>query len=179
MHSTEAMTASVPVGRIVSGETCPRHLRPSQKILQEQLAAGTEEPDPARRPSNELQAEGLVVHEPNRGCAVADCGPQTVQVYRLRELLGRGHRGPFAGTSVTSLSTASGEQADEVELALSTGDLSAIRPREPSFPTAVSKAGMPRLTRILNSLWDIRGVPRTVLRTVPNHRHINEENMPR
>ena len=83
------MTASAPVTARIREDLSSGHLRSGQKILQEQLAAryGVSR-IPLREALNELQAEGLVVHEPNRGYFVAQLRAQDMQeVYRLRELL--------------------------------------------------------------------------------------------
>ena len=83
------MTASPPVTARIREDLSSGHLRSGQKILQEQLAAryGVSR-IPLREALNELQAEGLVVHEPNRGYFVAELRAADMrEVYRLRELL--------------------------------------------------------------------------------------------
>ena len=173
------MTASPPVTARIREDLSSGHLRSGQKLLQEQLAAryGVSR-IPLREALNELQAEGLVVHEPNRGYFVAELRAADMrEVYRLRELLeAEAIKAACRNLSDVAVDRIS-ELADEVELALSTGDLSTIGPANRAFHFAVFKAaGMPRLIRILNSLWDATEVYRGLyFQNVPNHRHINEE----
>ncbi|MEZ5186515.1 MAG: GntR family transcriptional regulator [Candidatus Nanopelagicales bacterium] len=159
---------------LLSGE-----LRAGQKIVQESLAAryGISR-IPLREALAQLQAEGLVVHEPNRGYFVARLRAEDMrEVYRLREIL----EAEAITRACRHLSEADIERivriADDVESALSTGDLARIGAANRSFHFAVFEAaGMPRLTRILAGLWDSTEAYRGLYFQDPaNHQHIIDE----
>lgn len=155
------------------------HLQSGQKIVQESLAAryGISR-IPLREALTQLQAEGLVIHEPNRGYFVAQLRASDMQeVYRLRELL----EAEAIREAVRHLSDADLDRieqlAGEVDATMVTGDVSAIAQANRAFHFAVFTAGgMPRLTRILHTLWDATQAYRGLYFLDPdNRRHIIAE----
>jgi DNA-binding GntR family transcriptional regulator len=74
-----ALRQAIEEGRYLPGE----HLRVAQLIDELDMS-----PTPIREALRLLQAEGLIVHHPHRGMAVAEYSPEDAEeVYRLRVLL--------------------------------------------------------------------------------------------
>ncbi len=154
-------------------------LESGQKIVQEKMAAqyGVSR-IPLREALNELTADGLVVHEPNRGYFVAKLSAQDMQeVYRLRQLL----EDEAIALACQHLSDADIDHiaalARDCDEKLTAGDLSAIAASNRAFHFAIfDAAGMPRLSRILGSLWDAtQAYRRLYFLERANHSHISGE----
>jgi DNA-binding GntR family transcriptional regulator len=175
------LTRPTQVSARIRADLLSGRLRSGQKILQEHLATqyGVSR-IPVREALNELQAEGLVVHEPNRGYFVAQLRAADMrEVYRLRELLEAEaitqacrHLGDIEIERIAEL-------AEEVNRALSTGDVPTIAAANRSFHFAIFEAAqMPRLTRILSGLWDATEAYRGIyFQNLANHRHIVDEHV--
>ncbi|MCU0280039.1 MAG: GntR family transcriptional regulator [Candidatus Nanopelagicales bacterium] len=154
-------------------------LESGQKIVQESLAAAYGVSRiPLREALNELAAEGLVIHEPNRGYFVARLSAADMQeVYRLRELL----EDEAIARACQHLSDADIDRiaglAAQCDAAMADQDLQAIASTNRAFHFAVFEAaGMPRLSRILGSLWDAtQAYRRLYFLEESNHSHIREE----
>lgn len=154
-------------------------LESGQKIVQQSLAAryGVSR-IPLREALNELAAEGLVVHEPNRGYFVARLSTADMQeVYRLRQLLedeaivrACQH---LSDSDIDKIATL----AHQCDAAMATQDLPAIAGSNRAFHFAVFEAaGMPRLSRMLGSLWDAtQAYRRLYFLEESNHSHIRKE----
>lgn len=173
------LTRPSQVSTRIRADLVSGRLGSGQKILQEHLAAryGVSR-IPLREALNELQAEGLVVHKPNRGYFVAELRAADMrEVYRLRELL----EAEAITQACRNLSDIEIERiadsADSVIVALTSNELSTISAANRSFHFAIFEAAqMPRLTRILKGLWDATEVYRGLyFRDVANHRHIADE----
>jgi DNA-binding GntR family transcriptional regulator len=154
-------------------------LRSGQKIPQAALATryGVSR-IPLREALTQLQAEGLVTHEPNRGYFVAELSAGDMrEVYRLRELL----EAEATSAACRNLSDADLERiadlAQRVAEALQVGDNTAIAHANRAFHFAVFGAsGMPRLNRMLASLWDATDAYRGLYFQDPqNRRHVAAE----
>lgn len=168
-HIADRIRTDLLTGDLVSG----------QKIVQESLAAhyGVSR-IPLREALNELAAEGLVVHEPNRGYFVARLSAADMrEVYRLRQLL----EDEAIALACPQLSDADIDRiaalAQDCEAAMADGDLSTIAATNRAFHFAVfDAAGMPRLSRMLGSLWDAtQAYRRLYFLQEANHTHIGRE----
>lgn len=150
-----------------------------QKIGQQALASryGVSR-IPLREALTELQAEGLVRHVPNRGFFVTEMSTADMaEVYRLRELL----EAEAISAACHNLSDAALERiaglAEQVQAGLESEDTEATARANREFHFAVfDAAGMPRLSRILTSLWDATEAYRGLYFLDPdNHDHIVAE----
>ncbi|MBL1116463.1 GntR family transcriptional regulator [Streptomyces sp. 110] len=161
-------------GAITSGQ-----LKPGMPIRQDSLA---EQLGVSRVPLREalriLEAEALVVHKAHRGYFVAELSLADLrEVYRIREVLeteavrqasGRPDKLPLA-----TLETAQ----HEVEKAAGTGDVSAMAAANRRFHFALYEAaGMPRLTRLIATLWDATDAYRSLYYVAADNRdHVVRE----
>lgn len=154
-------------------------LQSGQKIGQQALASryGVSR-IPLREALTELQAEGLVRHVPNRGFFVTEMSIEDMaEVYRLRELL----EAEAISAACHNLSDAAleriAELATRVRAGLGAGDTDLVAKANREFHFAVfDAAGMPRLSRILSSLWDATQAYRRLYFLEPeNHEHIVAE----
>ncbi|MGP4017421.1 GntR family transcriptional regulator [Saccharopolyspora sp. 5N708] len=145
---------------IVSGE-----LAPGQPIRQDTIAGrlGVSRV-PLREALKTLEAEGQVIYQPHRGYSVAELSlSDLLEVYRMRELLeseaARVAIGRFTDADLTRITEA---QLD-VEKAADGGDLVAMIAANRRFHFALLEpSGMPRLLRILRTLWDATDAYRAV-----------------
>lgn len=142
-----------------------RQLSPRQPIRQDTIAhrLGVSRV-PLREALKTLEAEGQVVYEPHRGYSVAELSLQDLlEVYRLRELLeseaAEVAAQKYADTDITRIADA---QRD-VETAAGNGDLVGMIAANRRFHFALLEpAGMPRLLRIVRTLWDATDAYRAV-----------------
>ncbi|MEV4564449.1 GntR family transcriptional regulator [Nonomuraea sp. NPDC049419] len=132
-------------------------LRPGAPIRQDALA---EELQVSRVPLREalktLQGEGLVTYEAHRGYFVETLSLDDLrEVYRIRELLEE-EAVRRAVSRLTDADLARLEAAqDDVERAAAAGDVPAMATANRAFHmTLFDCAGMPRLARLIRTLWD-------------------------
>ncbi|POM22703.1 HTH-type transcriptional regulator McbR [Actinomadura rubteroloni] len=157
---------------IVAGE-----LRPGRPIRQESLAASLGVSRvPVREALKVLEGEGQVVHRPHHGYAVAELSLADLrEVYLMRELL----ESEAARTAVVHLTDAEMEQVvtaqRDVAAASAAGDLAAMTEANRRFHFAILGASrLPRLVRVVRSLWDATDAYRSVYYNAPTHRETVE-----
>ncbi|WP_433440490.1 GntR family transcriptional regulator [Nonomuraea sp. CA-141351] len=132
-------------------------LRPGTPIRQDALA---EELQVSRVPLREalktLEGEGLVTYKAHKGYCVATLSLDDLrEVYRIRELLEE----EAVRLAVARLTDADLDRLDsaqeEVERAAAAGDVPAMATANRLFHmTLFDRAGMPRLARLIRTLWD-------------------------
>ncbi|MFF8378171.1 GntR family transcriptional regulator [Streptomyces sp. NPDC015661] len=153
---------------ITSGE-----LRPGGPIRQEALAARFEVSRvPLREALKALEAEGLVVHHVHRGYFVAELSLDDLEeIYRIRELLEtEAVRMAVRWMPDGTVGTLEGIQR-EVERAAGEGDVAAMATANRLFHfTLIEASGMPRLVRLITTLWDATDAYRSLYYTEPTHR---------
>ncbi|MEV0995980.1 GntR family transcriptional regulator [Nonomuraea sp. NPDC050202] len=132
-------------------------LRPGTPIRQDALA---EELQVSRVPLREalktLEGEGLVTYKPHKGYCVAMLSLDDLrEVYRIRELLEEeAVRAAVARLTDDDLHRIEAAQ-EEVERAAAAGDVAAMATANRTFHmTLFDCAGMPRLARLIRTLWD-------------------------
>lgn len=145
---------------IVSGE-----LAPNTPIRQDTIAGrlGVSRV-PLREALKTLEAEGQVIYQPHRGYLVAELSlADLLEVYRLRELL-ESEAASIAATRYTEEDLGRIEQArDEIVSAEQAGDLVGMIAANREFHFALLEpARMPRLVRIVRTLWDSTDAYRAV-----------------
>jgi DNA-binding GntR family transcriptional regulator len=140
-------------------------LSPGEPIRQEALA---EELDVSRVPLREalktLEGEGLVGYRPHRGYSVVRLSLDDLrEVYLIRELL-EGEAVRRAVTRLTPGVLEAAEQAQaEVERAAAAGDVPAMTEANRRFHMTIFEgAGLPRLARLIATLWDSTDAYRSV-----------------
>ncbi|AXK31975.1 GntR family transcriptional regulator [Streptomyces armeniacus] len=137
---------------ITSGE-----LRPGEPIRQDALAADL---DVSRVPLREalkiLEGEGLVVHRAHRGYSVTELSLADLEeVYRIRELLEAEAVRQAAARLGPELLARLEEAQREVERAGAAGDVADMAAANRRFHFAlVEESRMPRLIRLIGTLWD-------------------------
>ena len=172
---TAAATVLAELRRAIStGE-----LAPGQQLVQESLAErlGVSRV-PLREALQVLEGEGQVVHEPHRGYFVTELSlADLVEVYHLRAVL----EAEAARTAVPLLTDADVESlqrlVDAVNTASGRGDIAAMIGANRAFHLAlVDAARMPRLSRLVSSLWDATDVYRSVYYgSAPNRERVDHE----
>ncbi|MEV0118212.1 GntR family transcriptional regulator [Streptomyces sp. NPDC050844] len=165
---------------ITSGE-----LKPGTAIRQDALAERLEVSRvPLREALKILEGEGMVVHRVHRGYFVTELSLDDLrEVYRIRELL----EAEAVREACTRLSPALLDTLDEAERAVEeaseAGDVSAMAAANRRFHFALVEAsGMPRLIRLISTLWDATDAYRSLYyvaspnreRVVHEHRAIVE-----
>ncbi|MEV4110441.1 GntR family transcriptional regulator [Nonomuraea sp. NPDC049695] len=132
-------------------------LRPGTPIRQDALA---EELQVSRVPLREalktLEGEGLVTYKAHKGYCVAVLSLDDLrEVYRIRELLEEeAVRHAVARLTDDDLDRLESAQ-EEVERAAAAGDVSAMATANRLFHmTLFDLAGLPRLARLIRTLWD-------------------------
>lgn len=137
---------------ITSGE-----LKPGAPIRQDALA---ERLDVSRVPLREalkmLESEGLVVHHAHRGYFVTELSLADLsEIYRIREILeAEAVRAATARMSPETLASLL-EAQHEVERTGAAGDVTAMAAANRRFHFLLIEAsGMPRLVRLIGTLWD-------------------------
>ncbi|MCZ0978505.1 GntR family transcriptional regulator [Streptomyces diastatochromogenes] len=153
---------------ITSGE-----LRPGGPIRQEALAARFEVSRvPLREALKSLEAEGLVVHHVHRGYFVAELSLNDLEeIYRIRELL-ETEAVRIAVRRLPDGTIATLERIQrEVERAADEGDVAAMAAANRLFHfTLIEASGMPRLVRLVTTLWDSTDAYRSLYYTESPHR---------
>ncbi|WP_395358942.1 GntR family transcriptional regulator [Streptomyces sp. YH02] len=153
---------------ITSGE-----LRPGGQIRQDALAARFEVSRvPLREALKALEAEGLVVHHIHRGYFVAELSLADLEeIYRIRELL-ETEAVRLAVRRMPDGIVATLERIQrEVERAADEGDVPAMAAANRLFHfTLVEASGMPRLVRLIATLWDSTDAYRSLYYTEDPHR---------
>lgn len=137
---------------IVSGA-----LSPNQPIRQEALARALGVSRvPVREALQTLEAEGQVLYQPHRGYLVAELSLRDLlEVYRLRELLESEAASLAAEYYTDDELERIRASCDQVDAAAERGDLLTMIEANRRFHFALLEpAGMPRLLRIVRTLWD-------------------------
>ncbi|GAA4614381.1 GntR family transcriptional regulator [Saccharopolyspora hordei] len=145
---------------IVSGE-----LAPGQPIRQDSIAQrlGVSRV-PLREALKTLEAEGQVVYQPHRGYSVAELSLRDLlEVYRMRQLL-EAEAATVATERFTDTDLARIADAQlDVEKAADSDDLVAMIAANRRFHFALLEpSGMPRLLRVVRTLWDATDAYRAV-----------------
>ncbi|MCA1189678.1 MULTISPECIES: GntR family transcriptional regulator [unclassified Saccharopolyspora] len=119
---------------------------------------------PLREALKTLEAEGQVVYRPHRGYAVAELSlDDLLEVYRLRALLESEAAGVAAGRFAEADLQRIEEAARDVERAAEAGDLVGMITANRRFHFALLEpCGLPRLLRIVRTLWDATDAYRAV-----------------
>jgi DNA-binding GntR family transcriptional regulator len=150
---------------IVSGE-----LKPGEPIRQSVLGVSRV---PLREALKILQGEGQVEYQPHHGYSVTSLDLDDLrEVYRIRQLLeteaARISVPAFGGAEVKALS----EAARDVDLAGDLEDYVAMAEANRRFHfLLVEGAGMPRLTHLVQILWDATDVYRSFYYTDVSNRY--------
>ncbi|MEV8629666.1 GntR family transcriptional regulator [Streptomyces sp. NBC_01268] len=153
---------------ITSGE-----LRPGGAIRQETLAARLDVSRvPLREALKALEAEGLVVHHVHRGYFVAELSLEDLEeIYRIRRLLETEAVRTAAHRMPDGTLDALEEIQREVERAADAGDVAAMAQANRRFHfTLIEASGMPRLVRLIGTLWDATDAYRSLYYTEGIHR---------
>ncbi|CAM5279593.1 GntR family transcriptional regulator [Streptomyces tanashiensis] len=153
---------------ITSGE-----LRPGGPIRQEALAARFEVSRvPLREALKALEAEGLVVHHVHRGYFVAELSLDDLEeIYRIRELLETEAVRMAVRWPPDGLVGTLERIQREVERAAEEGDVAGMAAANRLFHfTLIEASGMPRLVRLITTLWDSTDAYRSLYYTGPTHR---------
>ncbi|MEU3608044.1 GntR family transcriptional regulator [Streptomyces sp. NPDC035033] len=153
---------------ITSGE-----LRPGAPIRQDALAARLEVSRvPLREALKALEAEGLVVHHIHRGYFVAELSLADLEeIYRIRALLETEAVRRAMDVGPEDLTATLEEIQREVERAARAGDVTAMAEANRRFHfTLIDACGMPRLVRMITTLWDSTDAYRSLYYTDPGHR---------
>ena len=145
---------------IVAGD-----LSPGQPIRQDAIAQrlGVSRV-PLREALKTLEAEGQVVYRPHRGYAVAELSlDDLVEVYRIRELLESEAARLAAGAYTEADLARITDAAADVDTAADDADLVGMIAANRRFHFALLEpAGMPRLIRMVRTLWDATDAYRAV-----------------
>ncbi|MGW5419431.1 GntR family transcriptional regulator [Streptomyces sp. NPDC003943] len=153
---------------ITSGE-----LRPGDPIRQDTLAARLDVSRvPLREALKTLEAEGLVVHHVHRGYFVAELSLADLEeIYRIRALLEtEAVTAAFARMPEDVLEALERIQL-RVERAADAGDVSAMAEANRRFHfTLIEASGMPRLVRLITTLWDATDAYRSLYYADDSHR---------
>ncbi|GGT79447.1 MULTISPECIES: GntR family transcriptional regulator [Streptomyces] len=150
-------------------------LRPGDQIRQDALAARL---DVSRVPLREalkiLEGEGLVVHHVHRGYFVAELSLADLEeVYRIRELLESEAVRVAVARAEDGLTARLERIQREVERAAEAGDVTEMAAANRRFHFALIEAsGMPRLVRLIGTLWDATDAYRALYYTEDPHREL-------
>lgn len=154
-------------------------LEPGQQIVQESLstALGVSRV-PIREALRVLEGEGQVIHHPNRGYFVTDLSVEDLEeVYRIRAILEE----EALRLAIPLLTDSDIEYIEsiqvELEKAVASKKISGIIEINRRFHFAMFEASnMPRLVRMIRTLWDATDAYRGVYFAAPtNLQHMNSE----
>jgi DNA-binding GntR family transcriptional regulator len=153
--------------QITSGQ-----LSAGQQIVQDALATqlGVSRV-PLREALKVLEGEGHVVYHPHRGYFVTELSvDDLVEVYRIRELLeAEALRSAVSQLDVTDMREIE-EISREIARASERGDVAAVSSANRQFHFAIFEAsGMPRLVRMIRTLWDATDAYRGVYMAEPEN----------
>jgi len=158
--TTQAFVLEALRGMITAGD-----LPPGRPIRQDGIAAdlGVSRV-PLREALKTLEAEGQVVYRPHRGYAVAELSlDDLVEVYRIRELLESEAARLAAGAYTEADLARITDAAADVDTAADDADLVGMIAANRRFHFALLEpAGMPRLIRMVRTLWDATDAYRAV-----------------
>ncbi|WP_433464512.1 GntR family transcriptional regulator [Spirillospora sp. CA-128828] len=148
-------------------------IRPGDPIRQDVLARelGVSRV-PLREALKTLQGEGLVSYRAHRGYAVEELSLDDLrEVYRIREILEE-EAVRRAAARLTADDLKALERAeDEVERAAGAGDVLLMAAANRAFHMALYElAGMPRLVRLIRTLWDSTDAYRSIYYGEPVNR---------
>ncbi|MGW9440497.1 MULTISPECIES: GntR family transcriptional regulator [unclassified Streptomyces] len=150
-------------------------LKPGDQIRQDALAARFEVSRvPLREALKALEAEGLVVHHIHRGYFVAELSLGDLEeIYRIRELLEtEAVRLAAVRMPEGTVGALEGIQR-EVERAAADGDVPAMAAANRLFHfTLIEASGMPRLVRLIATLWDATDAYRSLYYADAPHRKL-------
>lgn len=159
---------------ITSGE-----LKPGAPIRQDALA---EQLDVSRVPLREalkiLEGEGLVVHHAHRGYFVTELSLADLsEIYRIRELLEAEAVHAAVSRMSPDLLAQLKEAHREVERTGAAGDVAAMAAANRRFHFLLIEAsGMPRLIRLIGTLWDATDAYRSLYYVeAPNRERVVHE----
>ncbi|WP_238999422.1 GntR family transcriptional regulator [Segeticoccus rhizosphaerae] len=144
------VTGKLPPGRPLRQETLAQWLGVSRVPLREAF--------------NILQGEGLVVATPNRGYSVVDLSTSDLQeVYLIRQLLeDRAALEAMKTLDQHVIATMNGHD-EAVQAAAAAGDILAMVTANRLFHfTLIDSAELPRISKIVRSLWDATDAYRAI-----------------
>ncbi|MFI8828668.1 GntR family transcriptional regulator [Streptomyces sp. NPDC053431] len=150
-------------------------LRPGGPIRQDTLAARLDVSRvPLREALKTLEAEGLVVHHVHRGYFVAELSLDDLEeIYRIRRLLETEAVRAALRNTPDGLVDSLRRIQEEVERAAGAGDVTAMAEANRRFHFALVEAsGMPRLVRLIATLWDATDAYRSLYYAQDTHRDL-------
>ncbi|MEV6327911.1 GntR family transcriptional regulator [Streptomyces sp. NPDC051909] len=148
-------------------------LRPGDPIRQDALAARLDVSRvPLREALKTLEAEGLVVHHVHRGYYVAELSLADLEeIYRIRRLLETEAVRTALVRAPDGLADALERIQEEVERAAGAGDVTVMAEANRRFHfTLIEASGMPRLVRLIATLWDATDAYRALYYAEDPHR---------
>ena len=159
------LTAQEQVLREVRQLIASGELKAGQQVKQDTLSAqlGVSRV-PLREALKVLEGEGQVVYHPHRGYFVAELSvDDLVEVYRIRALLEEEALSVAIPLMTDEDLEFIADLADDVRSASTSGDVAAISAANRRFHFAMFEcSNMPRLVRIIRTLWDATDAYRSV-----------------